>query len=104
MKKYTETKGERLFDWNKFLENPPKKGSEEHLGTCNLSEDWVTCACGTQCEIIPRDVVGMPLDDKLRRLGLQFYTEIQLADWESAKDYLELIENRSSELISQLTK
>lgn len=46
--------------------------------------NWVTCACGNQCDIIPRknwksadDDFGQPDDPELYRLGMQFYQIIQ---------------------------
>ena len=104
MKTYAEQQGEKAFDWNKFLENPPEKGSEEHWDAGVRSGDWVTCACGNQCDIIPRSSLGCPNDDKLERLGSDFYTDVNAGEWECAKNTLYLIEKRSAEIIEGLTK
>jgi hypothetical protein len=104
MKSYTETKGEEAFDWNKFLENPPEKGSPEHLDACDLSEAWVTCACGNLCDIIPRSPLGCPIDDYLEFLGIDFNNSIQDARYDLAKQILAKIEKRSEEIIEGLTK
>jgi hypothetical protein len=105
MKKYTETQGQESFDWNKFLENPPEKGSEEHLDACDLAEAWVTCACGNLCDIIPRSPLGgCPLDDKLEFLGIGFNNSIQDAEYDDAKEILAKIEKRSEEIIAELIK
>jgi hypothetical protein len=104
MKKYAEKKGKEAFDWNKFLENPPEKGSEEHLDACDLAEDWVTCACGNLCDIIPRSTLGRPLDDKLESLGIDFNNSVQDARYDVGKETLAKIEKRSEEIIKELTK
>jgi hypothetical protein len=105
MKTYAETQGQESFDWNKFLENPPKKGSPEHLDACDLAEAWITCACGNLCDIIPRcPLRGRPIDDYLERLGISFNNNIQDARYDCAKEILAGIENRSAEIIFELTK
>jgi hypothetical protein len=104
MKNYAETQGQESFDWNKFLENPPEKGSEEHLEACDLADAWVTCACGNLCDIIPRSPLGRPIDDYLELLGIVFNNNIQDAEYDAAKKILARIENRSAEIIFELTK
>jgi S-ribosylhomocysteine lyase LuxS involved in autoinducer biosynthesis len=104
MKNYAETQGQESFDWNKFLENPPEKGSLEHLEACDLAEAWVTCACGNLCDIIPRSPLGCPIDDYLELLGIAFNNNIQDAEYDVAKKILARIENRSAEIIFELTK
>ena len=101
---YAEKKGEKPFDWNKFLENPPEWGWEEHLDACDLSCQWVTCACGNQCDIIPRYPIGSPVDEELQYMGIDFDCEIKRAKWQKAKEILAKIEKRSAELIFELTK
>jgi hypothetical protein len=104
MKTYAETKGERAFDWNNFLENPPEYRSIEHYHACDLASEWVTCACANQCYIIPRCPIGSPVDEELERLGIIFYIDIDNAKWKCAKTTLYLIEKRSAEIIFELTK
>jgi hypothetical protein len=104
MKNYSETKGEKSFDWNKFLENPPEYLSEEHLEACDLSCEWVTCACGNLCDIIPRYPIGSPVDEELQYMGIDFDCEIKRADFMRAKEILAKIERRSEEIIFELTK
>ena len=104
MKKYTETQGQESFDWNAFLDNPPEKGSEEHLDACDLSQDWITCACGNLCDIIPRSPSGRPKDYRLQMFGGMFYREIKDGQWQQAKSTLLTIEKRSAELIAELIK
>jgi hypothetical protein len=104
MKNYAETQRKEAFDWNKFLENPPEKGSEEHLDACDLAESWVTCACGNLCDIIPRYPIGSPVDEELQSLGIAFNNSIQDTRYDDAKEILDKIEKRSAELIFELTK
>jgi hypothetical protein len=100
MKTYSETKGKEAFDWNKFLENPPEYLSNEHDIACNLAADWVTCACGNQCDIIHRVSGGRPFDRKLESLGVNFHYSVKGAEWQKAKEILAKIEKRSSELFA----
>jgi hypothetical protein len=104
MKTYAELKGKESFDWNKFLENPPKYFSNEHFDACDLAEAWVTCACGNLCDIIPRNQIGSPVDEELQRLGIMFHLDIDDGQWQNAKTTLWLIEKRSAEIIFELTK
>ena len=104
MKTYAELRGEKAFDWNKFLENPPEYGSTKHKFACDLSECWVTCACGNLCDIIPRSPLGCPIDEKLEMFGGIFNMDIIAGEWQDAKETIYLIEIRSDEIIFELTK
>jgi len=104
MKTYSETWGKKPFDWNKFLQNPPEKGSEEHKLAIYLAGNWVTCAFGVQCSLIPRNPEGMPYDNISKMLGEKFNLKIRGCFWPEAKDVLGKIEKRSAEIIKGLTK
>lgn len=104
MKTYTETRNREPFDWNKALENPPELGSERHSELDDLAAMWVTCACGNQCEIIPRTGTGAPNDRTLKKLGVDFSDHIELGEWEKAKKTLYKIEERSAQIIKELAK
>jgi hypothetical protein len=104
MENYAETKGESAFDWNALLENPPEYLSNEHYRACDLSGEWVTCACGNLCDIIPRSPIGRPSDTELESLGVNFYYAIKECEWQKAKEILAKIEKRSEEIIFELTK
>ena len=71
MKTYTEHKGKESFDWNAFL-NKETYTLEELINAKMLANSWITCACGNQCEIIPRNETGSPCDIILYELGLDF--------------------------------
>ena len=74
MKKYTETKSKAPFDWFKALSKDCKDMNEKEVKElANKSRDWVTCACGNQCAIIPRGEEGIPVDKKLHTLGSNFH-------------------------------
>jgi len=106
MKTYSEEKNRPAFDWNKNLDAliAGEEMSLEKLKELDdISGSWVTCACGNQCAIIPRNkAVGYPLDKKLHELGLDFCLEICDSEWTAAKEILKKIEARSDILIKEL--
>ena len=91
-----------MIDWNKELENPPKLFSKRYYELACAADKWVTCAVGNQCKIIPRYDSGEPKDFRLRTLGIKFSDHIDAADFKTAKEVLEKIENRSGELIKEI--
>lgn len=104
-KTYSEDQGKEAFDWKKALS--AKRISE--ITWDELSRragDWVTCACGNQCAIIPRHENGEPKDKVLALLGgpQGFYDAIRERDKKYAIELLELIELRSEALIKELSK
>lgn len=101
---YAESQHTASFDWNAFLSNPPVFESPEHHKASRLSSPWVTCACGNQCSIIPRNRVGAPLDPKLCDLGCEFAGFISAGLWAQAKKCLLKIEARADELIKEIQK
>lgn len=100
-KTYSEFKGEKPFDWNEFL-NKKEKSIEEILKANKLARNWVTCACGNQCSIIPRDKLGRPMDNSLSQYGTSFAYSITYRNWHSAKYILKKIEERSAFLIKEI--
>lgn len=100
---YTERRGEKPFDWNKFL-NKENITDEEWEHAAGLSSDWITCACGNLCDIIPRNVAGCPEDDILYTLGIDFDNSIDFKQITRAKKTLHKIEERSAFLIKELIK
>lgn len=67
-----------------------------------LAKSWVTCACGHQCAIIPRQENGVPIDSELAELGSDFYEAISLRNTTQAIRILQQIEKRSTFLIQQI--
>lgn len=104
MKKYCETVSGVVFDWNKFLDDAIQNGVKQidYENACNLSVNWVTCACGQQCSIIPRSLVGMPENRSLMFLGSRFNCLIENKDYLKAKKILQQIEQISIELINEI--
>lgn len=100
---YAEAVGEEPFDWNKLLEETDTNSFEWNIAMV-LSDDWVTCACGNQCKAIPRNRSGMPVDDELAELGLDFNHHIKTYNREAAKDTLRRIEARSAYLINEINR
>jgi len=103
MKTYSETQGEPAFNWYKAL-------IDARNGLLNVEElyelehkagSWVTCACGNQCNIIPRNRDGSPQDKELAELGLEFLSAVTYpyADYEQALEILHKIEIRSAKII-----
>lgn len=101
MKTYTESKGYKPFNWNEFL-NKENISEEEWIEAEELAENWVTCACGNQCDVIPRDYFGEPKDWELFELGHNFAKVIESKNISSAKEILKGIEERSAYLINEL--
>ena len=101
MQTYAESKAENPFDWNEFL-NKKHISKREWKEAEVLSSNWVTCACGNQCDIIPREFGGNPKDLQLACFGLDFNFQIKQRDIEEAKDTLRLIEERSAQVIAEI--
>lgn len=117
MKTYAESRNVPTFDWNDFL-----RRAKANQITQTESEDasvvagsWVSCACGNQCDAIPRykesDLVeageeftqiGEPKDAELSRLGMIFHRLIEAVAWDSASQTLEKIEIRAKEILDAL--
>lgn len=109
-----ETK-KRPINWNKQLDRlatlakiSHNKRTLDQQGEIHLmitqAASWVTCACGNQCEIIPRNSVGCPEDAKLDTLGCQFYHDVSRLDVPKARKTLLAIEKRSLVLIKRIRK
>lgn len=88
MKKYTEVKNKAPFDWNAALSKDCKDMKlVEASKMINKSQTWVTCACGNQCAIIPRDNEGEPLNKRLNSLGVDFHSEGVYEMYKNLADY-----------------
>lgn len=109
-KTYTEIREELPFNWLNALKaliekenNPDNIHDKEYLEKLdNLASDWVTCACGNQCSIIPRNAHGVPRDNTLKWLGCTFYAQISNWRFKDALETLLLIEERSAQIISEI--
>lgn len=103
---YCETKDKPPFDWMGYLERQHKRMAHSASNqVMAMARSWVTCACGNQCRIIPREAdepyLGTPKDKPLRDLGVEFNDHVSSADWLLAIGTLALIERRSAILIER---
>jgi hypothetical protein len=98
-KTFAEVRYEAPFDWNAFLAQP-EHTEAEWSHAFRLAGDWVTCACGNQCAVLPREDDGEPLDTVLSDLGQDFYMSIAWEDAEGAKRILADIELRTAYLLA----
>lgn len=102
MKTYAETQNEKPFDWNKALAVEPTEDQWEDMK--GMASNWVTCACGNQCDVIPRDKNGRPYDDELIDLGFRFLAYVEGRWIKGCRFILREIEERSAYLINQIKK
>lgn len=105
MSTYAEQQGNAPFDWNAFLA-ANEHTDHEWWRAEDLASQWVTCACGNQCDKIQRSnegfTAGAPIDVELAKLGMEFYSMILHADIKNAKSILHQIEQRSAELLEEM--
>lgn len=103
MKTYAESQGYAPFDWNKALDREHISG-EQWIEMEMKAEQWVTCACGNQCDAIPRHEFGEPLDAALSTLGGSdaFLRAIYDRDANQAKVWLSLIEFRAAQILQEI--
>ena len=77
MKTYSESQKIDNIDWNQVLTGL-EYGDDDFVDNLDhyekASNDWVTCAVGNQCDVIPRSEVGAPEDKILSDLGQTFAT------------------------------
>ena len=111
---YSEAEKGWVYDWPACIYNLENHflNEDEKAELIDASASWVTCACGAQCDIIPRDEYenGAPKDPILLALGQEFYEEIcNLADktegdgdGDRARKILDQIEKRSATLIKRI--
>lgn len=102
---YAQSQGEAPFDWNQWLDEIPPDSVPSDLGEKrSMAQDWVTCACGNVCALIPRRSDGRPTDEDLYDLGCEFAFSIDHELFSHAKGILAKIESRSAFLLSQMGK
>lgn len=81
---YAASQRRKPFDWNAFLAPDTVYNPRQLNAACKRSGEWVTCACGVQCSVIPRYVSsdlwghssGEPKDEALSTLGYRFHREV----------------------------
>lgn len=97
MATYTEINNNKPINWYEEL----NKATINWKALKRLSGNWITCACGNQCNIIPRSH-GAPVDDELKYLGLYFHEAIEECNITQALSILNQIEKRSAYLINEI--
>jgi len=106
MATYAEVKGKEPIDWNAVLDNWESYTSTEKSEYRVKSLKWVTCACGNQCEKIPRSRsilnTGRPKDATLQMLGSAFSDALYRNNTYDAKVTLSRIEARSVGILKNL--
>jgi len=102
MTTYAEKNDAIVTDWNLVLNNWGDLDIIPRLGYVELSEQWVTCACGNLYASIPRYSDGEPIDSALRAFGVQFCNRLKEGSIVTAKETLRLIEKRSIEILATL--
>tara|TARA_R110000737_G_scaffold171943_1_gene197445 strand:+ start:2811 stop:3152 length:342 start_codon:yes stop_codon:yes gene_type:complete len=91
------------WDWYAYLDASEEVKEEYNNEAYDLSSDWVTCACGQVCSVLPKgEHANAPLDNELGDLGVDFCSEIEIKDWGNAKTTLDKIEKRTIFLLQQL--
>ncbi len=105
-KVYAQTQGQKPFNWNRFLSPKTQRSKRSWEAAEFLAGDWVTCACGNQCAVIPRNTAeewwkpfGAPKDDQLDDLGVQFAKAIDKRDLAGSREILAKIEARSTAIL-----
>lgn len=116
-KTYSEERNKPIIDWNKVISDLRSekikrrdvKGdiTDEFKEIERRAVDWVTCACGNQCSVIPRCSVGRPIDSILAQLGGYFPITIANGhedNYERAEKILKDIEYRSAKILKEMVK
>ncbi|WP_216726153.1 hypothetical protein [Hymenobacter siberiensis] len=97
---YLQAKGITPYDWNAFLTAEHRTEEQWNIAK-TLSRDWVSCACGSQCNVLPRrHYNGEPKDEMLSELGLNFMDSIDDGDIIAARQTLADIEERTAFLLT----
>lgn len=89
------------MNWNEFLDED-YISDHSWFNALHFSRNWISCACGQLCDLIPRSSSGRPLDQHLYNLGVAFHSSIVNKNKDYAKYILSKIEERSTELLKDL--
>ena len=98
------------FDWFAFLNQDIELVSEDYLDEAkSLADNWVTCASGQLCKVLPKGNGNSPADEELYDLGMDFARKInnledtrQNEDRLKALEILNKIEARTTLLLEQM--
>ena len=112
--KYSEKHSRWIYDWPTII-NDLEAGlySKQSMRECKRAAyDWVTCAVGNQCALLPRNKNGLPADFNAAHLGRAFAQYIEAMIYSSGADLalfslaargaLAAIEFRSAKLLAEM--
>ena len=98
-----EPMNEPEFNWytelNKAIKVVPSKEKVSYL--IDMACAWETGAGWKLCKSIQKDNLGRPIDNELLEYGLWFSKSIIWRKWVDAKIALNLIEERTAELLNE---
>lgn len=80
--------------WHERIAEARTRGwfNEEDI---TLASQWPTCACGEQDPRIPRGRDGVPMDEALWTLGIQFWASVETSSFDHVEDLLKKIDARA---------
>jgi len=75
---YSKGNPNAIKDWAKALNLPYDKATEGEVAKLKEAAiDWSICACGNLCDLIPRGIIGEPIDNILYLLGAKFCSSVR---------------------------
>jgi|SRR5690606_7368950 len=101
------TKKKTKINWWEVIELSPEEFLEKDNIYIDAANNWVTCACGNLCDVIPRLDDGEPIDDELSDLGVTFANLISdVAGIANSIDIIEedYLEDRDAIYLKELKK
>lgn len=103
MTSYADQHGKWVYDWPEILTRMENESftHEEYEEWRTAADNWVTCACGNQCDELERNEMGQPYDGNLYKLGLQFSWRIHQKMPKHARRILTQIERRTQQLLKE---
>lgn len=103
---YSQSKAQEAINWHLVVERALTGDltDDEQIAYTSYAANWVTCAVGNQCQIIPRTTGAWPEDDRLYYLGTGFSNAFRDGEYGYAKRILGVIEWRSSQLIGRIIR
>lgn len=93
----------KYYGWHEFL-NLISHEMRENLWpqAVKAANDWRNCPMLNATPLVPRDLLGLPADPKLREAGTLFGKAIQQQNAPMARTYLKVIEERIAHIVSSL--
>ena len=89
------------WEWYAYLDASEEIKDKYKIASYELSNEWITCACGQVCEVLPKYISNAPKDGILFGLGVTFNNFIHENEFDEAKITLDEIEARTIFLLKQ---